>query len=296
MIIDGKKINIVNVSDNLRIGMFDSMKKKFDDGLCGDFLKVMGSYVTEVSELPLEFESKPVFSFLVFPAGKKFGEVAGFPIENGMCESPISLDKKFPLSLLIDEDWFEDFGDRDHIERKTGLVHELAHVMHGAYFRKDCSFMEGYAELLPHYLMDLDKNNIAHQKAIKDFKEDDMQSFSFMDANGMFAVENPRDVNTQEQKAYMSAYVGFLGYVKRFEKINKCGKFSAVNSISKEFAKLQDMTYSDRQKSVSNLVGMSVCDVYDSTTLHNDGRDYLLKSYADEAIKLNILSKNKNGR
>lgn len=82
---------------------------------------------------------------------------------------------------MVDEKWFENgFCGRDNVVRKVGLIHELAYVVHGAYFHHVGCLGEGFAELRPHYLMNLDSKNSRHRKAVANLQEDEMQTIAFI--------------------------------------------------------------------------------------------------------------------
>lgn len=83
----------------------------------------------------------------------------------------------------------------------------------------------------------------------------------------MFAVENPRDTNTQEQKSYLSVYLWMLAYIKRLERKTQKDKFGAADLLLREFRKLDKRSYEEQCDGVANLIGMSKSVLFETKEL-----------------------------
>lgn len=226
--------------------------------------------------MPLRFKKPLRFSFIVFPEGKEFGAALGLLIERGICDASLSLDDDYPLALQIDEHLFADgFCSAETIGRKVGLMHELAHIVHGAYFQNMGCLGEGFAELLPHYLLDLDIYNECHCQAVLNLTESDMQSLDFIHQRGMFALEKPGASNTQEQKSYLSVYLWMLAYVQRLETRLKADKFAAVNFMLEAFETADRLNFREKMQVVADLAGVSNKQCFSTLELQQEGQAYL---------------------
>lgn len=154
-------------------------------------------------------------------------------------------------------------------------MHELAHIVHGAYFQNMGCLGEGFAELLPHYLLDLDIYNECHCQAVLNLTESDMQSLDFIHQHGMFALEKPGASNTQEQKSYLSVYLWMLAYVRRLETRLKADKFAAVNFMLEAFETADRLNFREKMQVVSDLAGVSNKQCFSTLELQQEWQAYL---------------------
>ncbi len=265
---------VFDVSPQMRVAVRPALGEKVKAGKCDNFISHMGNLIESVSQIPLDYKMPFRASFLVFPEGKEFGEVLGLPIEQGMCEASVALDKNYPLALMVDENWFENgFGETMSFQQQVGLIHELGHIVHGAYFRNMGCMGEGFAELLPHYLMGLE--NPAHQQKVLALADENLQTLDFIHQNGMFALEAPDGANTQELKSYMSVYLWMLGYIKRLEKQGQGDKFTAVNKMLQNFAEFDKQPWQTKMSLAANLISMDSFEMLQTTSLQKEGKSFL---------------------
>lgn len=151
----------------------------------------MDGYAKEIAALPLAYKTPPVFSFVVLPQGELFKKLSGSPFPNGMAGALFAVDENYPMPLAVDEKWFEaGFSTEDSVQRKTGLCHELAHTVHSAWFSNLGVLNEGFAELLPHYLMNLEADNETHRQAVAELIEEDMRTIRDIERCGIFSKED----------------------------------------------------------------------------------------------------------
>lgn len=281
---DGFQFEVININPHLQIGMSAQMLEKFQSSDCGkNFIEVIDGYAQEIAALPLDYPQPPVFSFLVLPRGEVFHQLTGCPFDSGMAGAKISLDKDYPLALGVDKVWFENgFNSEANIKRKAGLCHELAHVVHSAWFIKMTN--EGFAELLPHYLMNLEAQNLCHRAAIAQFAEKEMLTLDYIDKHGMFLPEDLQDrcKCTQERKAYMSYYLWMLGYMRRLEQRYQLDKFGAANLLLKEFSKLDKLSDKQKNYGVADLAGADESMLLNSLTLQQEGKAFVMQNYSNQ--------------
>lgn len=165
----------------------------------------------EIALLPLAYKKSSVFS-CVFLFGDLFQKLTNCPFSRGMCGRKAVVDDVYPLSLVVDDGFFEKgFPEVLTLERKLGMIHELGHVIHGAYFDRMGCLGEGFAELLPHYLMDFDSRNDKHRLAVISTSEDEIQTIDFIHKNGMFSLPEDKDKIIQERSSYKSVICGCSG-------------------------------------------------------------------------------------
>lgn len=160
------------------------------------------------------------------------------------------------------------------------------------YFRNLGQISEGFAEFLPHYLMNFEERNLKHQKAISSFQEKDMLNMAFLNQNGMFAVDEINGRETQQLKSYMSVYLWMLAYTKRVENIYRLNKFEATNFILNEFSKVDNLRWNDKTIAIADMVKMPRDEVMNGLTLQKEGKQYVVNTIIHRKLKqTNSLSK-----
>ena len=281
-----KDYKIFDVTDNLRIALKDDMLEQYYTKSAGkNFVKTMGTLANNIVSLPINFKQPLRFSFLVLPTGKEFSSAVGLPIEDGMCEAPVQLDENYPLSLCVDYNWFANGFKNPDFKSRVGLTHELAHIVHGGYFRNLGQISEGFAEMLPHYLMGYDERNLKHQKAIVSFQEKDMLNMDFLNQKGMFAVDEINGRETQQLKSYMSAYLWMLAYIKRIENIYELDKFEATSFVLNKFSKIDNFNWDDKATAIADIVKMPKDEIMNELTLQKEGKQYVLNIIVNQKLK-----------
>ena len=269
----------IKAGEFLRIAMLPEMVRKYHNSDCGKtFVAILDGYAKEVAALPLNYIKKPIFGFVVLPQGDVFQSVTTCPFPKGMCGINADLDDVYTKALAVDEIWFEKgFSKKPDNEQKIGLVHELSHVVHGAYFQKMGCLGEGFAELLPHYLMDIE--NEKHVDAIKNINAEVLPVLGFLNKNGIFSDPKDKELRAQYRSSYLSAYLWMLAYVKRLEQIMNFDKFGAVNFMLERFAELDKLSWAERMKGVSELVQLSEEECFGTLLLQKEGIRYSLGQY-----------------
>lgn len=293
--IEDKNYEAFDATELVRIAVRkEFMPEVSKKNLGKNFIENIDKLAQDITNLPLNYKNPIHFSFLVVPTGKEFSGIVKLPVEKGMCEAPIALDKQYPLTLCVDENWFIQGFDNINISSRVGLTHELAHIIHGGYFRNLGQISEGFAELLPHYLMNFEAQNINHKKALASFDEKDMQTMAFVNQNGMFAKENIDGRNTQQRQSYMSVYLWMLGYVKRVENIYNADKFAATNMLLERFSQIDNQTWKDKIKAVADMVKIPQQEMMCGLSLQKEGMHYLIHEY--NILQFNHILQNSNSR
>lgn len=261
---------VIDAGEFLKLALLPDMAEKYKNSDCGQsFAKVMGEYAQEVASLPLSYLKKPVFGFVVLPQGKIFQSLSNCPFPKGMCGIKAQMDDTFVRSLAVDEIWFEQgFSEVPTSEQKIGLIHELSHIIHGAYFQRMGCLGEGFAELLPHYLMKVD--NAKHDALIKTIDIDKLPVLGFLNQNGMFANPEDKKLRAQYRTSYLSAYLWMFAYIKRIEKKYGLDKFAATHFFLTHFAELDKMSWHEKMEGVAGLISLSESECFGELILQRE--------------------------
>ena len=280
--INTSEYELIDATPCIRLALNKEVAKAYEEENKGvNFIKHINQLAQQIDSLPLQHEPPLRFTFIVVKNGEEYSRAVNLPIEEGICEVKTDIDTAYPLSLCVDRNWFQQgFGRSLSFPLKVGLIHEMGHVVHGGYFHNLGQISEGFAELLPHYLMDMEQKNQKHRQAIMQMSEKELQTMDFMNKKGMFAQDEIDGTSTQQHKSYMSAYLWMLGYIKRVEQQHNMDKFAATQWILKRFSQI-DKWHDEKQKetAVSALIELPVQEVYQGLTLQQEGKDYLKHKY-----------------
>lgn len=265
---------VVNAGEFLRLAMLPDMAQKYNNSDCGkSFVAVMDEYAQQVASLPLNYLKKPIFSFVVLPQGEVFQSLTTCPFPKGMCGLKSNIDDTYKTALAVDEIWFsQGFSRPQNIESQIGLIHELSHIIHSAYFQHMGCLGEGFAELLPHYLMSL--HNPQHTKLIQNLDISSLPVLGTLNRHGMFSNPEDKKLHAQYRSSYLSAYLWMLAYIKRIEQQHNLNKFQATNFMLEHFAELKQLPWAERMAGAAELVALSETDCFTELTLQHHAIQY----------------------
>lgn len=259
-------------------------------------LKIVQDILNKTAQIKLDLGDNFKVTFLMLAAGKEYSETVKQPNKRGLCGAEIPQLNNQLLTLCVDEGFFERMENPNDIETKTALAHEAAHVIHSAYFKKDFCACEGFAEVLPHYLLDFESKNLAHKKAIFALKSEDMLSlFSLnspqeeLNKNQVTQIQETATQSRypQQSRPYLSAYLWMLGYIKRVEKqhVDVKGKtpkeraVKATNLVLKKFSNTEFFSRPKRIKELADFIGLKSHDLLFETTLQQEGKTFLIHQW-----------------
>ena len=258
----------------LKLALLPEIKEKYKNSNCGQsFINVMDDFAQEVSLLPLNYKKEPTFGFVVLPQGEIFQTLSNCPFPKGMCGIKAQMDDVYKKSLTVDEIWFEQgFSETPNVEQKISLIHELSHIIHSSYFEKMGCLGEGFAEAIPHYLMDL--QNKKHTDTIKNLNIETLPILGFLNKNGMFSNPEDKKLRAQYRTSYLSVYLWMLTYIKRIEKEHNFDKFAATSYMLSHFEELEKLTWSERMAGVAKLISLSEEDCFNTLMLQKEALQY----------------------
>ncbi len=198
-----------------------------------------------------------------------------------------SLDDVYSLPLQVNIGMFnkgyENSADEDDAFNQVRTVHELIHNLHGAYFNLELGWVcEGFAEMVPYYLMDKEPEDPLHHNTVMNIPKDDMLSLNFIQKFGCFALGQREKQAVQDLKTYQSMYLWMVGYTQRVEQKYGLSKLNATKLILKQFsaiAKLPD--HQMKNKWLAGFIGIPVEDILTGKTLQQEGQNAIIKRVQD---------------
>lgn len=188
-------------------------------------------------------------------------------------QNTYTLDENYPEALQISACKIESGYNSDaekSIRRQVSGIHELVHVLHGGYFcfKEFGQMCEGFAEMVPYYLMDMEQLDEKHHNDILNLKEKDILTLGFLNHCGYFGLGRAsKPYTVQDLRTYQSAYLWMMGYIKRVEEKYSCDKFKATEMLLNEFADISHEEWKERSERIAAYVDMSVEDAFAGKTI-----------------------------
>lgn len=274
--VEGVEFITEEVSDNLLIKMPRDIYKKYKAAGAENFIKIISKNIETVLQINIDYPQKPVFTFMVLHEGEEFKKMAGGPFESGMAGM-----RCCPGALAIDEAYFLNFKNTYDI----GLIHELAHIMHGMFFELG-RISEGFAEIIPFYILGLEDET--QKEIIRNLKPEEIYTVAALQKGGMFQDKenSAKRMRAQHRKTYISMYLWMRGYLQALEKQRNIDKIEALNIVLAEFQKAGNMPNSqERNNHIAALIGLSPETVFRSAALQLAARKEIVSLIPKDKIE-----------
>ncbi len=250
------------------------------------FMRVQQYYAEKIialKEKGLSVKEPVCFSFFVHPDTKGIRQATGVL-------SRYSLHELYPEALQVDSTLFKQgytcSAEKCYTRYQEAAIHELVHVLHSGYFGFDKFGVigEGFAEMVPYYLMDMEVKDVKHHTAIIHLNEQDILPLDFVNKCGVFSLGDKPFV--QDLRTYQSMYLWMIGYMKRVEKIYQCDKFKATERVLKKFSQIAKIpNYYKRMKMLAGFISTPDDKISVQALMNGRILQMLGKSYTTKVIK-----------
>jgi len=232
--------------------------------------KVFTRRVNEVIDLfavhNLPLPEGGYYEIAVVPGGEVYQRVTGMDWNTGgIC------DLEDWNVLLFDDQCFFDLWPRT--DYSIGFIHEFAHLVHGDWSPMN-PLMEGFAEVVPLYILDLKDEK--QQEIALNLTPEEMDSVNTLLKKGMFEEHALR---AQERKSYVTMYLWMRGYLETVQHKYNLDKLQALNFVLTEFKKAAAFpTLKKQENYIAKRVGLKRKEVFDKVDLPLIGQKSLRKS------------------
>ncbi len=155
-----------------------------------------------------------------------------------------------------------------------GLVHELAHLVHGDWI-EIYPICEGFAEAIPFYMLNLTDEK--QQEIALNLTPKEIYSVNTLIKRGMFIeIDITR---AQYRKTYVSMYLWMRGYLETVQRKYNLDKLQALQFVLTEFQKASGLpTLKKQENYIANLIGWNRKKLFDKVDLQLIGQQSLLKT------------------
>ena len=173
-----KESELIELSSEIKIRLSKELVKKYDQGLYKNYLAKMQRCYELIKKADIKYPSNinPVLYIYIVP-DDNYAEMLGIPSifnnKKGGGKPVKSFDiDSFYYAYGVSQNRCENHPEKTNIMNFTNNVHELAHLVHGEFFRKNSILAEGFAEALSLYILDLEEIFNEYIEALKIVKED----------------------------------------------------------------------------------------------------------------------------
>ena len=252
-------------SYNIKVRMSKELAIEYDKGLYNDFLLNIKKCFKLISDLGIQYpgNAHPVLYLYIVPQDnyskllnipKEFdrGKGGGKPV---CCYDLDGFNSAYGLSENLLKKSIET------ISSFVNNIHELAHIINSQFFRKNRMIQEGFAEMVPLYLLGLEEEFLEHRNMIIELKDEQILS-----AKELIESERDNTYGTEElvpnrscsfRKSYVSSYLFITGCIKKIEEKMNCSKIEAVQHFL-EFVKQSNFSHEFLIHDLAHFIGVSI--------------------------------------
>jgi len=162
--VDQSEVRIVN--DRLRFRMLPDKAKRFDKGLYDNVSNFWSGIVEEISQIKIKYPDNKESIFYVYFVQNDFFAKSHIPEFVNIVGKPVcSFDEKgFKNSLAyiqsaLDREWC---NDEKNVFNRITKLHECAHLIHSNFGSRERFIDEGFAEVVPWYILGYEKRVSTH--------------------------------------------------------------------------------------------------------------------------------------
>lgn len=259
------------VNDNFRIRMSPDIANNYDKGIYNNAIAEHTAYIKEILALGLHntLDKKPIIYTYLVP-DDRLKELLMYPYDRSRGGRPVAcFDKDGLFSAYGATQNTFIMNGTPSVAIRVNHIHEYVHLIQGQFHPfKHMLFQEGFAEMVPWYLMDYEKKCPAHAMALV--------NTDIYSADELLKGASFRDVVPNRtcsfQKSYMSSYLFIRAVIENIEKnLNLTKQQAAV-----EFLKCYGADDTDKYSLIQNLANVAKID-YDKLVHATDYQKEVLQ-------------------
>lgn len=223
---------------DIKVRLSKELAIKYDKGYYNEYLNNISKYLKMIKKLNIKYpgNAKPVLYVYIVP-DNNYRELLGIPekYDNGkgggkpvMCYDLDGFSSAYGLSQNI----LENKNKETDISKVENEIHELSHIVHSQFFNKNLIISEGFAEALPLYGLNMEKDFTEHKNALLNLEEEQIlsvQEILKLEKDGTFGIETILQNKTCSFRiSYISSYLFVRGCMEIIAKKFDLKKEDAV--------------------------------------------------------------------
>ena len=223
---------------DIKVRLSKELAIKYDKGYYNEYLNNISKYIKMIKKLNIKYpgNAKPVLYVYIVP-DNNYRELLEIPekYDNGkgggkpvMCYDLDGFSSAYGLSQNI----LESKNKETDISKVENEIHELSHIVHSQFFNKNLIISEGFAEALPLYGLNMEKDFTEHKNALLNLEEEQIlsvQEILKLEKDGTFGIETILQNKTCSFRiSYISSYLFVRGCMEIIAKKFDLKKEDAV--------------------------------------------------------------------
>lgn len=223
---------------DIKVRLSKELAIKYDKGYYNEYLNNISKYLKMIKKLNIKYpgNAKPVLYVYIVP-DNNYRELLGIPekYDNGkgggkpvMCYDLDDFSSAYGLSQNI----LENKNKETDISKVENEIHELSHIVHSQFFNKNLIISEGFAEALPLYGLNMEKDFTEHKNALLNLEEEQIlsvQEILKLEKDDTFGIETILQNKTCSFRiSYISSYLFVRGCMEIIAKKFDLKKEDAV--------------------------------------------------------------------
>ncbi len=223
---------------DIKVRLSKELAIKYDKGYYNEYLNNISKYIKMIKKLNIKYpgNAKPVLYVYIVP-DNNYRELLGIPekYDNGkgggkpvMCYDLDGFSSAYGLSQNI----LENKNKETDISKVENEIHELSHIVHSQFFNKNLIISEGFAEALPLYGLNMEKDFTEHKNALLNLEEEQIlsvQEILKLEKDDTFGIETILQNKTCSFRiSYISSYLFVRGCMEIIAKKFDLKKEDAV--------------------------------------------------------------------
>lgn len=213
---------------DIKVRLSKEFTIKYDKGYYNEYLNNISKYLKMIKKLNIKYpgNAKPVLYVYIVP-DNNYRELLGIPekYDNGkgggkpvMCYDLDGFSSAYGLSQNI----LENKNKEADISKVENEIHELSHIIHSQFFNKNLIISEGFAEALPLYGLNMEKDFTEHKNALLNLKKEQIlsvQEILNLEKDSTFGIETISQNKTCSFRiSYISSYLFVRGCMETIAK------------------------------------------------------------------------------
>lgn len=283
--IKNSELRIFN--ENIKVRLSKELAIRYDNGFYDNYLEYTSECYKLLYNLNLNYPSnaKPIYYLYIVPFDQ-YVELLGYPDNfnkgNGGGKPVNCFDiDGFSYAFGISDNLCENFEkDKKSIAYFENEIHELSHIFHSNFFRNSTILGEGFAETIPLYILDLQKQYTNHTQTLIDLEEKQILTVEELlneeEENSFGVTELLPNKTCSFRLSYISSYLFVRGCIITLEKKHNIDKIKGLQLFL-------EMLYSS--KYISTWLMFDIADFLEID------RNILLNSKDLQLIALNDIKK-----
>lgn len=223
---------------DIKVRLSKELAIKYDKGYYNEYLNNISKYIKMIKKLNIKYpgNAKPVLYVYIVP-DNNYRELLGIPekYDNGkgggkpvMCYDLDGFSSAYGLSQNI----LENKNKETDISKVENEIHKLSHIVHSQFFNKNLIISEGFAEALPLYGLNMEKDFTEHKNALLNLEEEQIlsvQEILKLEKDDTFGIETILQNKTCSFRiSYISSYLFVRGCMEIITKKFDLKKEDAV--------------------------------------------------------------------